>query len=267
MKSKKIRQIIQRYLPNTAYALENRTDRDRVLSLIELLTPVSVGRDLIRLGPDGDGGYLIPYDLEGIATCFSPGIGPTSGFEEDCLKRGMKVFLADKSVDRPHLDDHYDLDFTKKFIGSVVDEDTMTLDHWADTSDIDSSSDLMLQMDIEGHEYASILSLSPALLNRFRIIVIEFHNLQRIWNKEFHLLALSVFQKIANNHTCVHIHPNDCCGIYKRSGIEIPRIAEFTFIRNDRVIHKKSRNDFPHPLDFDNNEGPAITLPKHWYNS
>jgi hypothetical protein len=36
---------------------------------------------LIRLGADGDGGYLVPDDLEDVAACFSPGVDDRASFE------------------------------------------------------------------------------------------------------------------------------------------------------------------------------------------
>ena len=54
-----------------------------------------------RLGPDGDGGYLVPDDLAGIEYTFSPGVSTESGFEAALAARGQRVFLADYSVDGP----------------------------------------------------------------------------------------------------------------------------------------------------------------------
>ena len=42
--------------------------------------------------------------MEGIESCFSPGVDNISEFENDCLKYGMKIYMADKSVDKPNLD-------------------------------------------------------------------------------------------------------------------------------------------------------------------
>ena len=85
------------------YVLENRTQEKKVLELIKKLQPYNVGKDLIRLGAKRDGGYLVPDDLVEIEACFSPGVSTVSEFEKDCFKRGMKIFLADKSVDKPKI--------------------------------------------------------------------------------------------------------------------------------------------------------------------
>lgn len=57
----------------------------------------------LTLDPNGDGGYLVPNDLEGIEACFSPGVDKISEFELDCLNYGMKIYMPDKSVEKPNL--------------------------------------------------------------------------------------------------------------------------------------------------------------------
>lgn len=241
------------------------TGRADLLSLIKKLSPMQCSDSkLIRLGPTGDGGYLIPDDLEGISACFSPGVSYISGFEKDCAERGIKVFMADKSVNRP-ADDHPLFHFTKKFIGATSNDEFMTLDDWVANSQIDNDGDLLLQIDIEGYEYEVFLAASDALMRRQRIIVAEFHQLDQLWNRPFFNLASRTFEKILQTHACVHIHPNNCCGSLKRSGIEIARVMEFTFLRRDRIKSISFQREFPNPLDGDNTDNPPLVLPRDWY--
>ncbi|WP_035091159.1 FkbM family methyltransferase [Aquimarina macrocephali] len=261
-----LKTIVIRIFAVMGLFIDKSTDRDKVISLIKKLHPFSTGKDLIRIGGDQDGGYLIPDDLENIEACFSPGVGPTSWFEKHCLEYGMKVFMADNSVDGPAIENN-EFNFVKKFIGSTNNENFMTLDYWVDSNIESKDSDLLLQMDIEGYEFLTIANLSDELLKRFRIIIIEFHDLDKLWHKTYYHLAEETFGKLLQNHTCAHIHPNNYLNIDKRKGVEIPIVAEFTFIRNDRVIEKTSQKVFPHPLDFDNsaNDTP-VSLPKQWYS-
>ena len=46
--------------------LTKATDKKKVTNLIESLYPFQIQTNLIRLGPKGDGGYLVPNDLDGI---------------------------------------------------------------------------------------------------------------------------------------------------------------------------------------------------------
>ncbi len=258
--------LVENFLNKGRFIFRKITQKEKVLALIESLHPIKTQFDLVRLGPKGDGGYLIPDDINGIIACFSPGVHMVSEFELDCLKKGMKVFMADKSVEKPNLEiPESEYDFIQKFIGCTNNSNFITMDSGVQSSKIDSKSELLLQMDIEGSEYNSIINMSDTLLERFRIIVIEFHSLQDLWQPRFFDFASLAFNKILQTHTCVHIHPNNEDGIEKRLGIEIPRSAEFTFLRTDRVQSKKASDQFPHELDHDNSLKSHISLPTNWY--
>lgn len=241
------------------------TPGDELKSLMQRLFLVSCNKELTRLGPKGDGGYhLVPNDLQGIEACFSPGVSTVSGFEKDCADLGMKVFLAEKSVEQL-AEKHELFSFTKKFVGARSNDTFMTLDEWVDTSLTNTSSDLLLQIDIKGSEYEVFLSTSGNFTHRFRIIVVEFHKLEQLWNQPFFNLVSSAFGKILQAHTCVHIHPNNCSGPLKKSGFNIRPVLEFTFLRNNRISNAKYKRSFPDPLDYDNTDNPAVVLSDCWY--
>jgi len=175
----------------------------------------------------------------------------------------MKVFLADRSVDKP-AEEHELFHFTKKFVGVTSSDEFMTIDEWVSGSIHDAHSDLLLQMDIEGYEYETILGMSDELSSRFRIIVAEFHMLDQLWNLPFYRVASRAFEKILQSHVCVHIHPNNCCGVSRVKGLSIPSVAEFTFVRKDRNLNRAYANCFPHPLDVDNTSNTHVGLPDWW---
>lgn len=239
------------------------TNPDVLMGLIRSLAPVIPPQGLIRLGPASDGGYLVPDDLAGIRACFSPGVNKVSDFEFDCANRGMQVFLADRSVDSPATE-HAAFSFTKRYLGAFTDDDFMTLDDWVNASLPDDTSDLLLQMDIEGFEYEVLLATSESLLRRFRIVVCEFHWLDDLFSQSFFHTASRTFYKLLRTHSCVHIHPNNHAGIVQFRGIQIPRLMEFTFLRNDRIGKAVRQSHFPHPLDADNCVKSAIRLPECW---
>ena len=234
------------------------------MALIHKLQPISCDKELMRLGPRGDGGYLVPDDVEGIEACFSPGVGALSEFEKDCAGLGMEVFLADKSVDGPSFS-HERFHFTKKHLGALTSGDSITMDDWVDISLQKSPSDLLLQMDIEGYEYETFLGMSDSLIKRFRIIVVELHGLDMLWSEPFFGMVSTALEKIIQNHVCVHLHPNNNEGFLSKGGLDIPRVMEFTFLRKDRVISPSPTHSFPHPLDSDNFRKPPLRLPECWY--
>jgi hypothetical protein len=244
--------------------LNNAMPKERVLQLISKLHPVKVKQPLVRVGPNGDGGYVMPDDFDGIVASFSPGIGPVSTFDEAIATKGIKVFMADASVEGPSVS-HPLFNSRKKFLGSYNDETYLTLDKWVAECEPDGDVDLILQMDIENSEYIVIPSIPDDLLKRFRIIIVEFHGLHRLWDKFFFSVASNCFNKLLMYHHCVHIHPNNNGGIYTYGGIAIPKAMEFTFYRKDRSEIDGFADQFPHPLDCDNVNKKQVVLPKVWY--
>jgi len=275
MKEKLIRQIkekLNRMRNSYLYKKDTRrhrvTDKNSITKLIETLHPIQTEFELIRLGPNRDGGYLVPDILNGIEACFSPGVGSVSEFELDCIKNSMRVFLADKSKESPHPNISKEkYNFIKKFVGCTNNDDFITMDDWVKSANLSDSSDLLLQMDIEGGEYASFINMSDALIKRYRIMVIEFHSLHQIWDPMFFDIVKTVFNKILQTHIIVHIHPNNYSGIYSKKSIEIPRAAEFTFLRKDCAINTNFATSFPHKLDYDNTTNKSVSLPKNWFKS
>jgi hypothetical protein len=229
------------------------------------LRPQDCGKELIRIGGTGDGGYLIPDDLEGIEYCFSPGVNVVSDFENHLANLKIKSFLADYSVDSPPVQ-RPEFIFDKKFLGSTDNGKFMTLASWKDKYLRDYACDLILQIDIEGFEYQVIINTPDRLLGQFRIIVIEFHYLERIFDPVFFELLSSCFDKLLELFHVVHIHPNNCCGSVKKGDLEVPRLMEFTFLNKKRVSGTNPHLSFPHKLDRDNTTKRPLHLPKCWYS-
>ncbi|MDC0737090.1 FkbM family methyltransferase [Cognatishimia sp. SS12] len=218
---------------------------------------------LVRLGPEDDGGYLLPDDLDGIAALFSPGVSDTVGFDHEIARRGIDCFLMDASVEEP---DHLlpNMQFQKTFLGARDADPFVTLPSWIKAS-VPNDGDLILQMDIEGAEYDVLPHVSAATLDRFRIILLEIHDLHKMWQADW----LARFGKILNqlnaNHLLCHIHANNTAPYFSLAGHTIPDVLELTYIRKDRVSADGSIADVPHPLDRPNCTKTAhFPTPKIW---
>jgi hypothetical protein len=71
-----------------------------VFDLITRLRPVECSLEMIRLGSNNDGGYLVPQNLDGVVGCFSPGVSNNTSFEDDLLSRfNIPSFLTDPSIE------------------------------------------------------------------------------------------------------------------------------------------------------------------------
>lgn len=232
----------------------------------EKVQPVTTNFELIRLGGDADGGYLIPNDLDGIRYCFSPGVSLQSYFEADLAKRNIKSFMADGSVDVPALNNPL-FDFEKRYLGAMNDTDLMTLEKWMDDKVEPDEKDMILQMDIEGSEYDVLVATPASVLSRFRIIIIEFHGLDNLLNKHGYKLINLCFDKLLENFKVVHIHPNNGQRVTRYKSFGIPPLLEFTFLRNDRINSMTKTQTFPHHLDRNNIASKDLVLPQCWYKN
>ncbi len=236
-----------------------------IRDLVKRLRPLDCGRELVRVGGQADGGYLLPNDFEGVEYCFSPGVGPRADFESHLASLKIRSFLADYSVNSPPVTKP-EFTFDKKFIAANDSETSLTLASWRDKYLSKGAGDLLLQMDIEGSEYEVILSTPVEVLDNFRIMVIEFHFLEKLFDRFVFGLYRACFERILKNFQVAHLHPNNCCGSVKKDDIEVPRVMEFTFYNKRRVSETKPRNNFPHALDRDCAlEHKSLRLPQCWY--
>lgn len=239
-------------------------DRDEVMQFIKRLRPYTIEHPLIRVGPNFDGGYLLPDDLVDVKSCYSPGVGGSSNFELSLAQRGIHSFMADASVDGPAAS-HPLFSFEKKFLGTEDFGDYTTLASWIKRH-TPTDYNLILQMDIEGSEYPVINSTPEEVFSRFRIMNIEFHHFHLLWDRKS-LDNLNIFfDKLLKKFTIIHLHPNNCEVGFVKEGITIPPVLEITFLRNDRIKQKSPAQFFPHALDVDNAPHlTTFTLPSEWY--
>jgi len=212
------------------------TEEKQLAALVDRLKPVHSGHKLLRIGPGKDGGYLIPDDLGGIKHCFSPGVDCESDFEYDLAERGMHVYMADASVAGPARK-HPNFHFEPFYVGSYSSADKwINFDTWCRSQvELESAGDLLLQMDIEGGEYEVIHNMSERLLKAFRIMVIEFHHLDRLAAESNFGWMMRALEKLLQNHAVIHIHPNNFFPTLRIRGLSIPPLMEFTFLRKDRL--------------------------------
>jgi hypothetical protein len=241
--------------------------KDQLKTLIKALRPVKTKYPLIRVGGNNDGGYLIPDDLSGISKCFSPGVDVTASFEKDLMVKGISSHLADASVDGAP--DGLEVEsFTKKHLGACNEGEYMTLEYWvkAKESVIWPVGDFILQMDIEGAEYQTILATPTDTLKRFRIIAIEVHNAQHWFNPIAWDTMQTFIGKLLADFHVVHLHPNNNCPFMQYDDVFFPTVFELTLLRKDRAEPEGFVEQLPHPLDQPNVlNKPDRGVPEEWY--
>jgi hypothetical protein len=260
--------IGRRILLEQGIFLTPTTPSDRLRSLIARLRPLGIKTPLIRVGSSADGGYLVPDDLDGLVGMVSPGVACEASFDLEMAGRGLTVAMADASVDGPPLS-HPNFRFHKKFVDTFESETTLTLETLVDVASGGRPGDLLLQMDIEGAELRTLLHAPSAVLERFRIMVIEFHDMHRLFDPFGLDVWTQLFDKLLRTHGIVHNHPNNHCPVEWSEGVGIPQVFEMTLYRCDRdSFDSPAPTQFPHPLDNDNTSVlPSIALPEIWYRA
>jgi len=242
-------------------------EKSEIFKVVETMKPMPTGLELVRIGGSNDGGYLVPDDLAGVTACFSPGVALNASFESQLAKLGIKSFMADFSVDCPPIDNPL-FDFQKKFLG--VDSrqpNIIRLDEWMNQKS-PGDDDLILQMDIEGAEWPILADAQVDTLRRFRIVVLEIHDLDIMLTSAAGLrMAEAVFQKLQSIFITAHIHVNNCSKAIRYRGVTIAPIIEITLLRRDRVVSSNSGDkvQIPHPLDEKNVPYfSEVKVPSYW---
>jgi FkbM family methyltransferase len=229
------------------------------LKVLDVLRPHPSPKPLIRVGGKADGAYLLPLDLDGVSACFSPGVCNSKDFEDELLKSlGIVSHMCDFSsdVDKFKTPLIKGQTFRKLWLDTTTKLDSITLEDWVNELAPDKNDDLILQMDIEGAEYRILLGAPTATLKRFRIIVLELHELG-VCNRpeDFRKELGPLLKRLGEHFICVHAHPNNCCGDFLVAGtsLNLPNVHELTFLRRDRWKGVKPEDCssplLPHPLD------------------
>ena len=233
------------------------------LSFWRSIAPIDNGHPLIRIGSQNDGGYLVPDDLNGISMCLSPGVSNIMDFEIQLLAEyNIPSILIDASVKEPELPSER-MQFRSSFVGPFELENFITIELLCkELLERNFKPLYMLQMDIEGFEYSTLLATSLDTLMNFRISILEFHNLEE-WVNEgfFESVIRPLFSALMEKFDVVHVHPNNCDGTFSFHGRQYPRALEITLHSKGRKISNSGYRELPHPLDANNSPVlPGISL-------
>jgi hypothetical protein len=249
----KIEKIFDKKLSNHGIILSDRIPIERVKSFYAMFIPINNGHELIRIGGKGDGGYLLPNDLQDIEACYSPGSGDSWKFEKVLSEDfGIISHVIDGTIDQPK-GFTANQTFQKVNLGAVSGQGEISLRDWIELHNSESNN-LLLQMDIEGSEYVCVNSLENEILGRFRIIALELHDLMFCLASEaFIRQTEAMMEKLTKSHHLIHSHANNGGGTFSLYGREFPKVIELTFHRKDRY-QRSNQKILPDRLDSRNIE-------------
>ena len=245
--------------------------------LTKFLKPYSVNiTNLIRIGPQKDGGYVIDKRvLNKINTLITCGLSDDWEFEKSYLKikPNTKIIAFDHTVNRNFWIKRFKKDiislllfkklriskildifkfinyhfffqnnkkhYIKKIVSKPKNDKEITI-----TKILKNYEDVFLKIDIEGDEY-KILNDIKKCSKKIIFLVIEFHDIHKNINK------IKIFLKKLDLKI-IHIHANNYGGADKFGN---PKVIELSMLNTKKikVSKKSSKRKYPLPnLDFKN---------------
>lgn len=234
-----IRTIFSLLFFTTTLRVRNKYYLDRAVRLVDCLTVYEWAQCLERIGSKYDGGYVVPINWRDVDALFSPGVGKNSDFELEFAKNSINCFLLDGSVKSPPIE-HPNFNFEKRFLGTIDDDKNITFETWLNSSGVEGDN-LFLSMDIEGSEYEVLSGVNDEIINRFKYITIELHEVHRLMDEKRGLEIINVLEKLTQTHKVVNLHGNNFTSLFRVGSLIMPKVVELTLIRNDQFdILKRS---------------------------
>ena len=264
--STNIIQYQEMIINNSTSSLNNKVQNSGYQSLLKvlyLLRPKSVGdKNMIRIGPKGEGGYVIYNNINSIDKLISIGVAKDTAFEEDFLKNSNinpKAHLFDHT-DRPVRHLPTGIIFHSLGLGKVDDADKNLLSlETISQNYLGQDEKCLLKVDIDNSEYNTFPFVSPDTFSRFEQIILELHSISEdnILNGDLS----SVIKNITENFFVIHVHPNSFEPWVNVFGICLPRVIEITFL-NKKYANLISTETpiFPTSLDYPNKLGLEMIL-------
>lgn len=229
--------------------IEKTTKKTFIFEVFQMLCPLKSNLYFERVGSKGDGGYLVPKEIGKIDAIFSPGVALNSDFELYFANKGIDCFMVDASVTKPALS-HPNFHFEAIWLSHCdIPGEAVTLKTWLNKTRFSKSKNLILQMDIEGGEYDCITSSDNETLDAFKVIIVELHHLNYIFNQSKAKVIKITIQKILENHSVVHAHVNNNAKSFKINGVKFPEVLEVTFVRKDLIDKTYGYQLEKHELD------------------
>lgn len=236
---RRVRHAVTEWVQSLAGALgiyaTPRSDPRDVSAFLGSLAPVTSGFDMITLGDLGRGGYVVPDDFDGVVSLVSPGVGTDVTFDAALLARGVPCYLLDGTISRSPLEETgVTMDFRCLAASAIHDHDSVRLEDLLLEGRIPTEGDLILQMDVEGAEWGCLRGLPRHTLRRFRIVVVEFHDVTRAMSAHLLPVMQEAIDVLTRDFVVVAARVNPVGGSRRVGATYVPRLLEVTFHRRDR---------------------------------
>jgi hypothetical protein len=227
---------------------------------IKLLKPQNVFLTKKRLGPNEDGGYVMPnFVFENCSALFTYGVGSEVRFEVEFAKTYQKpAYLFDHIIygPVPGYEEHQQKELIRmtqyfKENGCVFNPTGLGFgekchDFYQDYKDLNIDGHVFLKIDIEGaeYDYFSQTDLSN-FENSVMAISLEVH---WIHAPQYHDKLVEILKKIEKYFVLCHIHGNNWGETWEYEGYTIPVTLELSFI-NKKFVNKCVPDEQDYPIE------------------
>lgn len=202
---------------NILYQSNLDFNSDKFTKISRHLISAGQEKNVIRMGSENDGGYVLVNKSLKDSLLISMGIGLNLDFEEDWIKRGGKVVAFDGTITKVNskmLSESTNIfKWIKQNINLIGDKESISINQGIHNAleafKIDSKgTTLVLKMDIENSEWNALQEISEQNLSRFDQIIVEFHDLIKLTLIDF-VKVNEVLGKLHNKFDLVWKHENN----------------------------------------------------------
>jgi len=237
----------------------------RALAILRPLRPYSVqGVAKIRLGSDGDGGYVCLDDFENVRVAHSLGIGNNDTLDVELANKGIDVRQYDGTI-KAAPSTHPNLHFFREMIATEDSPGNRSMSSLIRETG-GEATDLFLKIDIEGFEWPAFDATPIEEISKYRQIVTELHGFERLAETDQYEIMQRVLDKLNQAFFVCHVHANNISGLSNYGSVVVPQTLEVTFANRALFTPVDDRRTFPTELDHPCTvERPDITLGTFWY--
>jgi hypothetical protein len=192
------------------------------------------------------------------------GIGGNCDFEEAMVARGAAVTAFDHTIDA-YPAASTTVAWRREGLAAAPADHRVTLA--AAISGDDRS--LLVKLDVEGDEWASLETTPPEVMARVSCLVVELHGLNRLRVDANWQRMVTVLERLRSAFALVHIHGNNAGPTFRAAGRRIPSIVECTYVNRAVVgLCEPALGPWPTSLDTPNLSAyPDIALTHLWSSS
>jgi len=217
--------------------------------MLKYLKPVDANLKMKRLGPDEDGGYVMPEKvLDECVALFTYGVGNEIRYELDFHNQYNKpTYVFDHTI---NYNPPQFLNHTRQGLGFDENMDCF-INHYFQRK---IEGPVYLKVDIEGGEYPYFLNADiDAIANLTIGLSIEVHWLEREKDRSD---FIQMMEKLSKRFTLIHTHGNTWGDIFNYEGYDILNVYELSFINTEYITNEIKPISIEYPiidLDYSNN--------------